>query len=122
MARTITAGKVAFNQADFFDSGNRKTGVTWADVQLSVFLNGSAVSWPITDGTFVADSSVNSGLVYFNEVVGSSGFYLVRFFPDRIGYWRLVLRHRVLGQESTCEFDVVSASPATSGLVATFQS
>jgi hypothetical protein len=84
-----------------------------------MFVDGSLLAWGLSDGTFVANSSVGAGLVFFNEIPSASGFYLVRFFPDRPGFWRIVLRHPTLG-EVVNEFDAVSAAPPFSGLQASF--
>lgn len=120
MARLIASGRLAYCQADFFESGSRKTGVQYIDVQARVFVDGVVLPWIISDGTFVPDSGVGAGSVFFNEVAGASGFYLVRFFPDRPGFWRIVISHPVLGVEIIREFDAVPPTPTTSGLLASF--
>jgi hypothetical protein len=119
MARVIVAGRCSFFQPDFFEAGQRKTGVTWAELTLRAFSNGALLAWPLANGAGVPDSSVSSGAVYFDEVVGCAGFYRLRFFPDRVGYWRLVLQHPTAG-ECSLEFDSVPAQPSSSGLTAQF--
>jgi hypothetical protein len=121
MARTIFAGRLAFGQTDFFESGARKTGLVWSDLQMQMFVDGSLLTWGLSDGASVADSSIGAGFVFFNEISGASGFYLVRFFPDRPGFWRIVLRHPTLG-EVVSEFDAVPTAPSFSGLQASFGS
>lgn len=119
MARHIFAGRVAFSHADFIESGNRKSGIEWLDVEAKVFFNGEILPWPISDGSNTPDSSIGSGVIYFNEVVGAVGFYLVRFFPDKTGFWRVVLKHSET-KEVTLEFDVSSSTQFSSGLLASF--
>ena len=121
MARTIASGRLAFSQADFFESGHRKLGIAWSDLQMSMFVDGEVLSWMLVDGTFASDSSVGAGLVFFNEMPGAVGFYLVRFFPDMPGFWRIVLRHPVLGTESIFECDAVPLAPHAGGLTASFE-
>ena len=120
MARTIAAGRVAFAQSDFFESEVRKQGVVWSDLQLSLFVDGLPFQWAVADGVPISDTSIGAGSVFFNEVSGAVGFYLVRFFPDRTGFWRIVLRHSALGVESILEFDAIPQVPQTSGLIAKF--
>ena len=120
MARTIAAGRLAFSQVDFFESGHRKSGVVWTDLHMTAFVDGTILSWGLVDGTYVADSGIGAGQVCFNEIVGIVGFYLVRFFPDRPGFWRIVLQHPMLGVEVVCEFDAVSPFPSASGLQSSF--
>lgn len=121
MGRSITAGQLVRLQADFFSSSStRATGVVSTGVTLSIFYNNSPLSWVIRDGTSVADSSISAGSVYFNEITGAAGFYSVRFFPDRVGYWRIVLRNTALAQESVAEFDANPAATNPSGLQASF--
>ena len=81
-----------------------------------VFVDGQVLSWSLVDGAFVADSGIGAGLVCFNEVAGAAGFYLVRFFPDRTGFWRIVLQHPDLG-EVVCEFDSLPSTPQSSGML-----
>ena len=121
MERTIVAGRLAFDQVDFFESGHRKTGVVWSDLRMQAFLNGTVLSWGLVDGTFTPDSGIGAGSVFFNEIVGVSGYYLVRFFPDRPGFWRIVLANPTLGVEVVCEYDAFPAVPSASGLQASFE-
>jgi len=85
-------------------------------VALVIFANNAVVAWPIADGTNIPDSSVASGTVYFNEIPGSPGYYSVRFFPDRVGFWRLDFRVTALGQEIIKEYDIVASSVFTPGV------
>lgn len=122
MSRTVQAASLIRDQIDLYSSGaTRATGVTVSDLALALFFNNAQVPWPLVAGSAVMDASISSGSVYFEEIQGSPGYYSVRFFPDRVGYWRLVLRHPVLNVEAVRDFDVApSAAPAPSGLNASF--
>jgi hypothetical protein len=77
-------------------------------------------SWPLISGLNVPDSLIASGFIYFNEFVPS--FYSVRFFPNLVGFWRLVFNDLKLGIEIVKEFDVNSKQSVSqsSGLNASF--
>lgn len=113
MGRSVPSSTLVRAQADFFSapgSAQRAVGVLPAHLTASLFFNNQAVGWSVEDGAGVADSSISSGKVLFHEIPGASGHYSVRFFPDRAGFWRLVLRHATLLQECVVEADVTSAS------------
>jgi len=76
------------------------------------------------DGLTIPDSSISSGFVYFNEIPGSPGFYSVRFYPDRTGFWKLVYSIPTLPAEVIREFDVSPSglSSSANGLNASFNS
>lgn len=127
MSRLVSAGTIAYAQADFFQpkgSINRLPGIVAASLGMTVFANSSVLAWPILDGGGVPNSGVSAGSVYFEEISGAPGFYLVRFFPDRVGFWRIVLSYPALQQEVPLEFDVVPANvfkaAAKGGLTASF--
>lgn len=112
MSRIISAGSIAYSHADFYQpngSITRLSGIVPANLSLSLFSNSTVLAWPLLDGSNITDSDISSGTVYFEEIVGASGFYLVRFFPDRIGFWRMVLTDQVLLEEVITEYDVVPA-------------
>jgi hypothetical protein len=120
MGRSISTGTLVRAQADFFSSGIRIPGVTSLSLTLFIFVNNVPISWQIQDGTSVPDASISAGIVYFNEITGNPGFYSVRLFPDRIGYWRIALVSVSLSQESNFEFDIIPATAASTGLTASF--
>lgn len=126
MSRLVSAGVLVLDQPDFYfpaGSINRVAGVVVANLQSQLFVNNQAVSWPLVDGTAVPDSSVSSGQVYFNGLP-TAGFYSLRVFFDRVGFWRLILVHPGLGVEIIREYDVVPAGAfkpgASGGLSASF--
>jgi hypothetical protein len=110
---------------DFYSPPNsyvRLPGVTVGSLSASLFLNNVLVPWPLLDGSSVPDSALSAGSVLFNEIQGAPGFYSVRFFPDRTGYWRVVVSHPACGEQAL-DYDVTPAgsfSPAQGGVTATF--
>lgn len=105
-----------FFQADFF---TRITGLTNASLSLALFLNNVEVAWPLITGTGVSDVQIASGNVYFHELT-VAGYYGVRFKPNAIGYWRVVLNYAVGVQSVALDYDVVSPAALPSGLKASF--
>jgi len=127
MGRFVSAGILVRDQVDFYIPGggfNRISGVVVAQLTLFAFADNGLLTWPLADGTNVPDSSISAGTIYFNEIYGSPGFYSIRFFPDRIGYWRVVLRNDSLITEVIRDFDIVPAGPIgpPNGLNASFLS
>jgi hypothetical protein len=124
MSRSVPSASLIVDQIDLYDPPGgiiRAVGVLAADVTVSVFSNNSFMSWPLIDGTMVPDSSISSGTIYFNEIVGQPGFYSVRFFPSRIGFWRLIFSIPSITAEVIREFDVFSQSSGpANGLNASF--
>lgn len=125
MGRTVSAGVLVRDQLDIYNppsSFTRSTGVVPSGISVTAFVNNAAVAWPLADGTAVADSSVSAGTVYFNEIPGSAGFYSLKFFPDRVGFWRFVIRIAATSTEVVKEYDVVPSQQvnASSGLNASF--
>ncbi len=127
MGRQVAAGSIAYAQVDFYyPAGSivRPSGITISNLGLALFLNNARQGWGLQDGTLVQDGSVSAGNIYFNEVVGSNGYYSVRLFPDRIGFWRVILTHPGFKIEQILEFDVLPAgslsAPSQGGLIASF--
>lgn len=126
MGRLVSAGSVIYSQVDFYQSANsinRLSGLTIASLSSLSFVNGANLNWPLTDGSLISDSSVSSGNLYFNEI-SSTGNYLVRFFADRVGFWRISIIYSGLQVERILEFDVIAAGAlkpgSAGGLVASF--
>lgn len=129
MSRLISAGAVVRDQFDVFitpTSSTRVTGLSATAVAAKVFVNNTVMPWTVQDGTNVSDPSVSAGTVYVNEISGAPGFYAVRFFTDRVGYWRVVLTVSQYSAEIIREYDVVvagffgSAPSGGGGLTASF--
>lgn len=123
MGRLISAGSICYDQLDFFSPVPpfaRMMGAASSDLSVRLFVNNAIVSWPIASGVSVLDSSVASGKVYFSEIPGNPGFYSIRFFPDRVGFWRIVFTHVALGVEEIREYDAFPPGvlrPSTGSLV-----
>jgi hypothetical protein len=123
MGRLISAGALAYEQLDFFfpsGSISRATGITASDLRMSLFVNNTFLHWDLTDGAAVPDSAISSGHVYFNEISGSPGYYSVRFFPDRVGYFRFVFIHSAYSIELEKEFDILPPGvlrPSSGGVI-----
>lgn len=124
MSRSLPAASLIIDQLDLYNppgSITRIAGVLAADLSVSVFSNNTIMSWPIQDGSLTPDSSISSGIVYFNEIVGQPGFYSIRFFPSRIGFWRLIFSIPSITAEIVKEFDISSQSSGpANGLNASF--
>lgn len=126
MSRLVSAGVLILDQPDFYfpaGSINRAPGIVVSNLQSQLFVNNQALSWPIVDGTSVPDASVSAGQVYFSALP-TAGFYSLRMFFDRVGFWRLILTHSGLGVQIIKEYDAVPSGtfkggPA-GGLVASF--
>lgn len=120
MSRQVPAGRLVYDRADWYQYTIRKTGIIWSDLEIHAFINGDILTWGLADGAPVVDSNIGAGSVFFNEVVEAPGYYLIRFFPDRVGFWRIILRHPALGVEVIREFDVVPSPAPSSGLQSSF--
>ncbi len=123
MGRSVSAGCLIRDQADFYLPGGtqRASGISVSQVSLDAFSDNGLLEWPIADGSAVADSSISAGTIYFSEIYGAPGFYSIRFFPDRVGYWRMVLRVSAFGSEAIREYDITpSSSSPSNGLNASF--
>ena len=121
--RVVQANQVVLDQVDFFlsDGFTRVSHLIPGNLEAQLFFNNSPQAWPLVPGVGVADPQVNAGFIYFNEIPGLLGFYSVRFRPDSLGYWRIVLTYPAGLQTSAQDFDVVQSAPAMeTGLRASF--
>jgi hypothetical protein len=121
--RVVQANQVVFDQVDFFQSDGftRVARLTSGHLEPQVFFNNRPLAWAIVPGGAIGDAQVAAGSLYFNEIPGLLGYYSIRFRPDALGYWRIVLTYRAGQQISAQDFDVVQSAPAMeSGLKASF--
>lgn len=120
--RVVHSGLLVFEQVDLFlpDGKTRVQGVTAADVRVKVHVGSTDLAWPVVSGTSVADVQAAAGKVYWEEF--EAGFYSVRFFPNRIGLWRLIVTWPAGNQAVSQMYDVIPkpAFPGALGLRATF--
>ena len=121
-SRTVSVSKLVFDQVDLFlsDGKTRSQGVPVASLNLKLFFNGSRIEWPLVSGTGVQDLQVTAGRVYWTEI--ESGFYTLRFFPNVIGAWRVLLTYPVYDQAVSLSYDVArpTAVPVSSGIRTSF--
>jgi hypothetical protein len=120
MSRLVAAGAIVRSQLDFYSPPNsitRVNGVTIASLGAAIFVNNSQLNWPLADGAAVMDSNVSAGYVYFNEIASSPSYYSVRFFPDRVGFWRLIFTNLSYSIQPILEFDVVPSGTFQQGVI-----
>lgn len=117
--RLVQINQVILDQADFFQSDGftREVGLTPSDLTSQIFHKNVLQPWPLVDGSSVLDQQVVSGKVYWTEVPGSPGIYNIRWRPNALGYWRLLITFAAGTQIMGQDYDVVSQVPlAESGL------
>lgn len=121
--RLVPINRVIIDQADFFQSDGftRVFGLGISDLVAQLFFNNQLQPWTFVLGDGVPDAIVKSGSIYWNEIPGSPGLYNVRFRPNAVGYWRLLITYVVGEQIMAQDFDVTAQTPAVeSGLKASF--
>lgn len=111
--RLVRNNETVRDQSDFFQSDGftRVTGLTVGQIQGALFYNNTPQPWALTDGTGVTDTQIAAGKVYWNEVGGAPGYYSVRFMPNAVGYWRLLLTYSAGQQIEAQDYDVIDQSP-----------
>ena len=122
-SRLVRSNETVLNQVDILqnDAYTRVVGLGTSDVTVTVFFQNQAQPWPTVLGTTVTDTQVASGSIYFNEIPGSAGYYNLRFRPNSVGFWRLVLAYPAGSQLFALDFDVTTLLPqSTPGLIASF--
>ncbi len=88
-SRLTQVNQVAYDLVDIFQSDlfTRITGLTAADVTLTLMFNNGVLAWPLADGASISDSQVSSGTVYWDQL--TNGSYGLRFVPNAVGHWNL---------------------------------
>lgn len=121
--RLVSTNNVVLDQADFFqiDGFTRVTGLLPGQLTCQLFFQNQLQPWPLATGAGVTDAQVAAGRVYWTEVPGSPGIYNIRWRPNAVGYWRLIITYpaglQIMGQD----YDVVVAGVAVeTGLKASF--
>lgn len=117
--RNSPAGKMILEQVDFFqvDGRTRAQGIVPGDLQLKVFLNEAQVDWPLVSGSGIQNVRVTAGRVYWTEF--SSGYYSVRFYPNMVGTWRVLVTYPDQDQAISLTYDVAPQyAPPPSGMKA----
>jgi hypothetical protein len=121
--RLVYANQTVDDQADFFQSDGftRVTGLTPAQLTCQLFFDNQLQPWAFVTGANLTDTQIASGNVYWLEVPGSPGIYSVRFRPNALGYWRLLITYAAGMQISGQDYDVTAAPPSVDqGLKASF--
>ncbi len=118
--RFVGPNEVIFDQADLFQSDGytRASGVTVSAITLHLYYNNSLTNWTLADGSVISDAGVVSGRVYWSPLSG--GPYSIRWRPNAIGYWRLVINYPTSSQILAQDYDVVDLSSGAGGFLATF--
>ena len=120
--RLVYSNQVVFDQADFFqlDGYTRVAGLTSLQVSSEIYFNNTLMPWALVSGTGVSDNQVVSGKIYWLEI--PNGPYGVRFRPNAIGYWRLLITYPVGTQRLAQDYDVASGTgiAAPTGLKTSF--
>lgn len=119
-SRTVFSGRMIIDQVDLFSGQVRLAGVGIASLQLKLFLNGSPVAWPLVSGANVPDVRIAAGKVYWTETV--PGFYTLRFHPNQLGSWRILLETPSKTQDISLTYDVIQqvAVNPSSGMSTSF--
>lgn len=121
--RLVINNQVVFDQADFFqpDGFTRIIGILPSDLGEQIFFQNGMQPWPLVSGLGVTDAQIASGKVYWGEVPGAPGIYNVRWRPNAVGYWRLLITYPVGAQIMGQDYDVtVAGVPVETGLKASF--
>lgn len=121
--RQVFVNQPVLDQADYFqtDGFTRVVGLTYALVSGEVYFNNVIQPWALADGSSVLDSGVVSGRLFFSEIPTQPGRYSVRFRPNAVGYWRVLLTYTAGQQIAAQDYDVITEAPAfDQGLKATF--
>lgn len=122
----MSSGVIIYDQiviVDPLNSQDRVLDVLVGDLSLNLFVNNVKYNWDILDGSSVLDSNISPGSIYFNEISGSPGFYSVRFYPDKTGYWYTSYVYSVNSLEIVRDYDLVPRNffgSSSSGIVASF--
>jgi hypothetical protein len=106
-ARVCYSGKMILNQVDLFlaDGKTRAQDVQTTDLLLRVYVDDSPLGWTLVSGVGVPDVRVAAGRVYWTEF--STGFYSIRFFPNALGVWRILLTFPAHDQAVSLSYSVV---------------
>lgn len=107
--RVAAMGGIIYDNVDFFgvDLYTKAVGLTPASFQVRVLYNGSALGWPLVDGSSVTDPQVVAGNIYFTEP--TPGNYLLRFYPNAPGNWTVELRYDTVPQQVSVSVDTFTS-------------
>ena len=126
MSRLVSNGIIIFDQITVYDPANsydRVGGLSNTDFTLNLFANNEKLSWSLEDGSSILSANISPGSIYIEEITGATGYYSIRWFPDRVGYWMLSLVYTGNGMEIIREYDVMPSNffpNSNSGLISSF--
>lgn len=112
----MQSAQVVYDQADFFmvDGFTRQTGLTPNDVTAQIYFNNTQLPWVLESGVGTLDAQVTAGKIYWQEIPGP-GPYSVRWRPNAVGYWRLVISYPLGAQMVAQDYDVLPGTGAAVG-------
>jgi len=112
--RLVSPNQVVYDQADYFqhDGYTRVTGLTSTNLTVQVYLNNVLQGWILTDGALVPDAQVVAGRVYISPISG--GPYSIRWRPNAVGFWRILLIYPTGSQILAQDYDVTNSIGSTS--------
>jgi len=120
--RLIYTNQVVYDQADFFqvDGFTRIPGLLPNQLTCAMFFNNSLQPWTLVSGVGIQDVNIAAGKVYWQQI--PSGPYGIRFRPNAVGYWRLVITYAPGFQIAGQDYDVNAGTgvPIEGGLRASF--
>lgn len=120
--RVVQSGRPVLDQVDLFlvDGKTRSQDVLPGNLVLRIYAGANQLSWALVSGVGIPDIQVTAGKVYWTEF--STGFYNVRFFPNMVGPWRLILTYPAFDQAVSLSYDVVpqAGAPGVLGLRSSF--
>jgi hypothetical protein len=113
---------MVFEQVDLFlgDGETRSTGVLVAGLQVVVHTGPTVLTWPLVTGVSIPDIRIAAGKIYWTEF--SSGYYSIRFFPNVVGLWRVIVTYPAHNQAKSYTYNVVAptSNVPTIGFKASF--
>ncbi len=118
--RVVPANRMILDPVDLFlsDGKTRSQDVVPSQLQLKVFHNATELNWSLVSGVGITDPRIVSGKIYWTEF--SAGFYNIRFFPNALGLWRILLTYPLHNQAVSLTYDVSTAMAVVSGLRVSF--
>lgn len=120
--RLIPTNQPALDLADIFqvDGYTRITGLSASNVAIAVFCNNVPQPWTTLNGAGLTDAQLLAGHVYWHEVGAGTGYYSVRWRPNGVGFWRVLITYAAVPQVTALDYDVVAFSPESQGLKVSF--
>lgn len=124
--RTLTTrsniiNMLVYEQIDLFmlDGITRAQGVPLTALTSKLFYGSEGEPWVLVSGTGVPDEQVVPGYLYWDEF--ETGYYSIRFKPNVVGIWRLILLCAALNTGVSVTYSVEPvAYPMNTGLQVSF--